>query len=34
MYVADERFRINYNKYHTGLAAYLNDAITFYCNNH
>lgn len=32
MYVADERFRINYDKHHEGLAVFLRDAIHVYCD--
>src|SRR5690606_22770387 len=32
MYVADERFRINSDKHHKGLAVFLRDAIHMYCD--
>jgi hypothetical protein len=32
MYVADERFRANYDKYTPGLAMFLRDAMTFFAN--
>ena len=33
MYVADERFRVNYDKHKDGLAKFLRDAMHVYCGN-
>jgi hypothetical protein len=33
MYIEDPRFRSYFEKYRTGLAGYLAEAIKFYCNN-
>lgn len=34
MYVEDERFAKNYEKYRPGMAVFMRDAIAYYCNNH
>lgn len=34
MYVADERFTKNIDKYKSGLAQFLSDGINVYCDNH
>ena len=33
MYVADERFTKNINKYGEGLAQFMSDAMNIYCDN-
>ena len=33
MYVEDERFAANYEKHKKGLAAFMRDAINYYCDH-